>query len=43
MPNNTGRTSSTALKGSQKVTLQDPENEIGWIFGYYSFRKKTLL
>ncbi len=37
MPNNKGRTSSTALKGSQMVTVHEPENKIGWTFGYYSF------
>ncbi len=37
MPNNTGRTSSTFLLGSQKVTFREPENEIGWVFGYYCF------
>ncbi len=32
MPNNTGRTSSTFLLGSQKVTIHEPENINGWTF-----------
>ncbi len=24
-------------KGSQMVTVHEPENKIGWTFGYYSF------
>ncbi len=38
MPDKKGRTSSIALKGILKVTLPEPENKMGWMLRYYSFR-----